>query len=119
MRKQMAGLLALTLTTAAIELATTRQVAAQHWVPGVFGSPRLASIRQLPNHKRQYYRGGRSVPLGGIVAATGTDTRAAWQARLTRDERRIGIAPRIGPRDRDGDGVDDPFDRWPNDPSRW
>jgi hypothetical protein len=102
--------------------------AAQHWAAGLFsGFPPTTEIswsaqRQTNRRARHYYRNTRSartVPLGDIVAQTGTDTRAAWQARLSRDAQRIGVPPRTGPRDRDRDGFDDPFDRWPNDPSRW
>jgi hypothetical protein len=125
MRKRMTGLSALTLIGAAIGLAAARPTAAQHWTPEWFDSIRPAtpiswnSGKQAKRHVRYFYRGGRSVPLGDIVAETGTDTHAAWQARLSRDARTVGMPDRINPRDRDGDGVDDPFDRWPNDPSRW
>jgi hypothetical protein len=118
--------LTLLLAIAAILLAApARPAAAQHWMPEWFDSAQ--SVRQISlragktasRHVRYFYRGGRSIPLGDIVAESGTDTHAAWQARLARDAQSIGMPQRTNPQDRDGDGVDDPFDRWPNDPSRW
>jgi hypothetical protein len=97
---------------------------AQIWVSDIDGAVGRAISRYQMEHPRKhtvrsFYRAAHTVPLGDIVEATGSNTRSAWQARLSRDAASIGIPMPVDPRDRDGDGVEDAFDKWPNDPSRW
>ena len=97
----------------------------QGWLPVAIAMLESRPIRQQvlnrsDGHVRlaNYVR-SKKVWLGEMVEQSGTNTSARWQARLNQDMRSVGNRPRINPRDRDDDGADDAFDRWPNDPTRW
>lgn len=120
-----AGVTALTsIVCAAAALAIPAAARAQGWVEWLSSVPRsslAAAAGEAWNsrtHRISYYRGSRTVHLGDLVRASGSDSREAWQARASRDQRKIGV-PRAIKADKDGDGVEDAFDRWPNDPTRW
>src|SRR5258708_5094662 len=96
-----AGVPALITLVGAIGLAPV--ASAQMWAADVNSAVGAAIVRYEAHqqHKRphrSYYRTSRTIPLGEIVDETGTNTRGAWQARLSRDAASIGIPTLVNPR---------------------
>jgi hypothetical protein len=98
---------------------------AQGWLAGMLESlkSRAASYKSADDisHRstRLYYARPHTIPLGELVAETGADTRATWQARLSRDARKIGVPRRLTPAERHEDQINPEYQRWRNDPTHW
>jgi len=106
-------------------LCATRPAPAQIWLVGMsdWSGVRYAALDtgNPPHHatERSYYRARRFVPLAPIVQETGTDTRAAWRARLSQDVRKIGVAGKLPPTEKREDQFNAEYQRWHNDPTHW